>query len=312
MRVECGSLAERPQTPREKKIQRYFISSLTCEIRRKYKSFFLYRQKTKPYCRRYRGLQQSSNTTTMTNPVPKPPLQANDTAHPLAMPQFTADPSLTAFQVPSAEYIANLPNTPDYALIATGAYVFTLSNRTPYPFPQQTNPSPQPGSSNNSTDGEPRLLLLQRAAHDSLPLLWEPAGGATDDTDTSILHSSARELFEETSLRAAHFVAVVEPAGRVFQTSSGKKVCKFEFVVEVVTPHDRDAEANGISKTASMPRVKLDPEEHEDHVWATEKECLDGWTRTEDGKVIQLKFTFEEQKQAIMKAFHIFRETTAS
>ena len=46
----------------------------------------------------------------------------------------------------------------------------------------------------------PRLLLVQRAAHDTYPLHQEIPGGMVDATDATISDALARELSEETGM----------------------------------------------------------------------------------------------------------------
>ncbi len=94
--------------------------------------------------------------------------------------RFTADPSLAAYTCPVKEYIGK--NT-QFDIIATGGLVFSAG-----------------GSPAEKAEGAPagqgdKLLLLQRAAHDSMPLHWEVPGGAVDDEDESVLpRPSARDL----------------------------------------------------------------------------------------------------------------------
>ncbi|GKT49830.1 uncharacterized protein ColSpa_10011 [Colletotrichum spaethianum] len=117
-------------------------------------------------------------------------------------------------------------------------------------------------------DSRNRVLLLQRAAHDSMPLRWETPGGAVDDEDTSVLVACARELWEEAGLEAVEIMRVVsegkgkEP-GSTFTNRTGTVVFRrFAFEVKV-----RQAEGEELG-------VKTDPEEHADHVWASEEEVL--------------------------------------
>lgn len=133
---------------------------------------------------------------------------------------------------------------------------------------------------------EPRILLLQRAASDSYPGKWEPPGGAVDDEDLTILHAAARELWEETGLQASH---IGGPVGdpHFFSRSNGDQICRFTFAVRVLSE-------NGSALTA-----KLDPKEHQAHVWATEAEVKAG--RTGD---IQLEFVRDEVKQTVLSAFN--------
>src|SRR4051812_17959118 len=83
---------------------------------------------------------------------------------------FTTHPSVAKFATPMKEY---LDANPQFNGIMVGAHVY---------------------------DRAGRLLLLQRAAHDSMPLRWEVPGGACDLEDETILHSVARELWEESGL----------------------------------------------------------------------------------------------------------------
>ena len=97
---------------------------------------------------------------------------------------------------------------------------------------------------------------MQRSASDSMPNKWETPGGGVDDEDESILHAVARELWEEAGLKSKQISAPVgEPY--LFTSRSGKRICKFNFVVQVKA----DAE--------SRFTVKLDPEEHQRFVWAS-------------------------------------------
>lgn len=45
---------------------------------------------------------------------------------------------------------------------------------------------------------EGNVLLVQRAAKDTFPNLWEIPGGMVDIKDNTILHGVVRELLEET------------------------------------------------------------------------------------------------------------------
>ncbi|RFU81500.1 nudix domain, partial [Trichoderma arundinaceum] len=58
-------------------------------------------------------------------------------------------------------------------------------------------------------DAQGRVLLVQRAAHDSMPNLWETPGGAVDAGDPTILHGCARELREEVGLVARRMKRLV-------------------------------------------------------------------------------------------------------
>lgn len=132
---------------------------------------------------------------------------------------------------------------------------------------------------------EPRILLLQRASSDSNPNKWEPPGGGVDEEDETILHAAARELWEEAGLEAARFI---KPVGgqQLFTSRSGKKVCRFTFLVQVKTANN------------SAPDVKLDIEEHQNFVWATEDDV-----KAKKADRTRLDFTSDEVEQDIFAAF---------
>ncbi|KUI65029.1 MutT-like protein [Cytospora mali] len=193
-------------------------------------------------------------------PTPSPPAS------------FTFPPLLFPFNVSKEDYLSKLNEDAATKLdhLATGAIVF----------------------SSHHTDQQDRILLVQRASHDSMPNRWEIPGGAVDDGET-ILNGLAREVWEESGLKVKNMEAAVWE-GQMFRTTRGKRVCKFTFVVE--------AENSG--------EVKLDPNEHQDHVWATEEECrAKRVVRSEEGKgATKLVFTTAPQEAAILKAFAWWKE----
>ena len=182
---------------------------------------------------------------------------------------FTAHPSTSSFAVPYETYLSSHPGEKfQYHFIATGALVFDAS-------------TPE------------RILLIQRAAHDSMPGQWETPGGACDKEDLSILDGAARELWEETGLTASSIGPQVGD-GQYFLTRSGKLVCKFNFLV--------DAEKGADGKLD----VKLDPNEHQNYVWAGEEEV-----KTRKVGNMNLKFTTREQEVVVLEAFRARREMSA-
>jgi 8-oxo-dGTP pyrophosphatase MutT (NUDIX family) len=174
---------------------------------------------------------------------------------------FTFHPSASPFTASQQSYLSAHPDA-RYNYIATGALVFDT-----------TNPS------------VPRLLLLQRSASDSMPNRWEIPGGGCDDEDESILHAVARELWEEAGLKAARISA---PVGNphYFCSRSGKRICKFSFVVQ--------AEPDATGRLV----VKLNPEEHQRLVWASEDEV-----KVKKAKDVELNFTTKELEYTILLAF---------
>ncbi|VUC32148.1 unnamed protein product [Clonostachys rosea] len=145
-----------------------------------------------------------------------------------------------------------------------------------------------------------RVLVLQRAPHDSMPLQWEPPGGGVDPEET-ILVGCARELWEEAGLVASRVVRVVPPPpvgdevekgvvredrdlGIPFSNRTGDKFYyKFTFEVEV-----EDAEV-----------VRIDPNEHVGWMWLTEEEVEN--CRTLEGKGVS--FTMSSVRKQLLGAF---------
>ncbi|KAI0912910.1 NUDIX hydrolase domain-like protein [Ustulina deusta] len=178
-------------------------------------------------------------------------ISASTNASPLL---FGSDPSVASFNVSLDAY---LQTSPELHGICVGAFVF---------------------------DDTRRLLLVQRAPHDSYPLRWEVPGGSIDAGDETLLHGLARELWEETGLRAQCTSGLVGK-GYTFLTRFPSCVCKYSFVVEVEA-YD----------------VKLDPNEHSAFLWVTEddakaKKCGD----------LDIVYTTKHQEDVILEAFEIKR-----
>jgi len=177
---------------------------------------------------------------------------------------FTHSPTLTPFAITVEEY---LTQHPEYDGLAGGAMVF---------------------------DREDRLLTVQRAAHDSMPNLWEIPGGACDSTDESILHGIAREVFEETGLRVKELRHLVGPGDGHVVFKTGRKgliICKFTFEVEV----------------ESTEVVTLDPNEHQNYLWVTEENCKEYQVERE-GKVVRFRFTTAAQQATVLAGFRLRKE----
>ncbi|RYO88519.1 hypothetical protein DL762_003725 [Monosporascus cannonballus] len=218
---------------------------------------------------------------------------------PAAPTTFTVSPSLAAFQKPLRAY---LDADPQYDAIVVGACVFN-SNRTTTnattAIGDKHNNTPAPATQQEKDEEEPRILLLQRAPTDSMPLRWEVPGGACDHEDETLLHAVARELWEESGLRAASVEAlvfsgsgtgtgtgVIDPD--VFFSRRGLRVRKFSFVVGVEEgPAD----------------VRLDPAEHVAFLWVTEEQARRGRCG-----VVALKFTTPRQREIVLEAFKMRRK----
>lgn len=190
----------------------------------------------------------------------------SDTETPQTIFNFTLHPSVAPFAVPSETYLS-IHTGEEFKcnFIATGALVFDAS-------------TPE------------RILLIQRAAHDSMSSRWEIPGGGCDNEDASILHGVARELLEEAGLTA---VSIGPPVGggQSFLSRSGKLVGKFSFLV--------DAEKGVDGKL----HVNLDPNEHQNYVWATEEEV-----KARKVDTTELEFTTKEQEAVVLEAFKARRE----
>lgn len=144
-------------------------------------------------------------------------------------------------------------------------------------------------------DNQDRLLVLQRAAHDSMPNCWETPGGACDLEDGSLLHGVAREVWEESGLTVrALGQRVGSSDGHLFFTRSGLKVCKYSFEAEV----------------ESTDVVTLDPNEHQDYLWITEDQCRAHRVEAE-GRVVEIEFTTAAQEATILEGFRLRRAAKA-
>ncbi|KAL6895368.1 hypothetical protein HDV57DRAFT_511976 [Trichoderma longibrachiatum] len=88
--------------------------------------------------------------------IPNTAIDTNSKGYPVA--DFAFDASLVEFTVPKADWLRI--NNKAFDGVHTSAFIF---------------------------DAQGRVLLVQRAAHDSMPNLWETPGGAVDAGDASIL-----------------------------------------------------------------------------------------------------------------------------
>ncbi|KAI3397913.1 hypothetical protein diail_10082 [Diaporthe ilicicola] len=133
-------------------------------------------------------------------------------------------------------------------------------------------------------DSNGKVLLVQRAAKDTFPNLWEVPGGMVDIKEKTILHGVVRELLEESGLGATHIsgLAGCESLGKL---RSGKEAVKYSFIVK----------ADGCD-------VKLDQEEHQSFVWATEQDVKN----LRCGGV-EIKFTTELHRNVVLNAFQLHK-----
>ncbi|KAF9869507.1 nudix domain protein [Colletotrichum karsti] len=184
-----------------------------------------------------------------------------------------------------------------------------------------------------------KVLVLQRSATEkALPHRWELPGGAAEAVDGNLVASATRELWEETGLRAKRVSALVgsykwsgfgasddapvvpgdqalalpgggvgiasgpsdagvkmggeDGDGRSPAAAKGRDAWrKFTYLVEVETDGEGEAE------------VKIDPEEHDAFVWATEEEV-----RADQTAEVRFEWTSEHQKQDILRAFSMAKK----
>ncbi len=177
--------------------------------------------------------------------------------------QIRISPTLSSFNVPLATFKASKPG---YSNFAVGTFIFSPSYKS--------------------------LLLVQRASTErGFPDRWEIPGGSTEDDDPTILHSAAREAFEETGL---HLTKLVRQIGEGVEFTTGKGDCvknwlKLSFEIEVMEMGGGSNEAGGNAQ------IQLNPEEHQAFVWALEEDIRTG----------NYAITTPEQQTLMLKAFEL-------
>ncbi|KAH8656009.1 NUDIX hydrolase domain-like protein [Tricladium varicosporioides] len=174
---------------------------------------------------------------------------------PAEVSTFTISSPASSFNILVKDYLASHN---EYQIIVCGALVF---------------------------DSRDRLLIVQRAASDFMPNLWEVPGGACDEGET-ILNGAARELWEESGLIAS---TMLHPVGGAYIFGTpGEVWCKHTFEIQV-----EDTE-----------RVKLDPEEHQRFLWVTEEDCRNRRVE-DDGELVEIQFTSSGQEATIFNGFQL-------
>ncbi|KAI4183029.1 MAG: hypothetical protein L6R41_005639 [Letrouitia leprolyta] len=156
-----------------------------------------------------------------------------------------------------------------------------------------------------SSATEPRLLIVKRSATErAFPNLWEIPGGSVDEDDPTILHSLAREVFEETGLRLTR---VVRQAGDGIEWTENKigkerKWLKLTFEMEVAEIDSSMAttDEGKISEYLESIPVELDPKEHQEYAWTTEKEIRE---HLEGGKGREIGWKVLAEQ--MLKAFEV-------
>ncbi|MCJ1264280.1 hypothetical protein MMC22_004151 [Lobaria immixta] len=191
-------------------------------------------------------------------------------------------PGLRSLIVPLKQFLVGNKARPKYDMLAVGACIFAPIT-TDHP--------------------KPRILLIQRAATErAFPNLWEVPGGSAEYSDPSILHSVARETFEETGLRLTRLVRQVGD-GITFSTRGNKNWIKLSFEIEVAELHGVPIPKAAEGDVSEPVSIKLDPQEHQKHAWVTEDE-LKQYTATSG----PYPSTTEDQYQGILLAFALHDE----
>ncbi|KAL8735164.1 MAG: hypothetical protein Q9166_001040 [cf. Caloplaca sp. 2 TL-2023] len=154
-----------------------------------------------------------------------------------------------------------------------------------------------------------RLLLLRRSATDiAFPNLWEVPGGTIDEVDPTILHGLAREIFEEAGLRLTRFVRLVGQGIEWTTTDEhggNPKQCSwlklgFEVEVDEIKKSTTSIEEKDVEGYLDSLPVHLDPEEHQEHAWVTEKEVRAFY---EEG--VGREIVSKEQAGKMLHAFYL-------
>ena len=214
-------------------------------------------------------------------------------------------PSLQQYTTPLTRY---LTAHPQYTNLVVSAFIFDAPAQISTPDKERPT----------------RLLILHRAAHErSFGNRWEVPGGSSDVTDPTILHSLAREVFEETGLILTRFIRQVGNMVE-FQTGKGERRrnwAKLNFEIEVAEIDgivDQAAEVNddgfmgkgagsqdeGHKSTdrseAAAPdaTVTIDPQEHQGYAWATADDIASG----------KYMIATPEQRDLILGAFRARRD----
>ena len=195
-------------------------------------------------------------------------------------PSYTVHPSLNPFLVPVPEFLSSNPSIHD---LITGALV--------------TNPR-----------GE--ILLLRRAAHDSWPLLWEVPGGCVDPTDANLVAAAARELWEESALRAKRVLCAVHmaPAAVLAGAKEEDRVRESASMLgDVVTFQVGEVTWGKLTvwvEVEAWKGVRIRDDEHAEWAWVSEEEARA--ERFKDGRSID--FVSDGVKRSVLEGYRLFKE----
>lgn len=215
------------------------------------------------------ALTMANNATPTITITPSPP----------QLPQFTFHPSLSHFAIPPTIYIQQNPTLA--SLIVSAVVV------------------------HHSPSQEARVLLIQRAATDYFPLLWECPGGCVDPSDETILHAVQRELFEETGLVMIAAKVMLDDTVEFVWTDGRSRRIVFLVEVEVGSKVGKGSEEGSgkggetrgsDGEGAGLPGVVLNPEEHADFVWASVRDVKRGFC---DGR--DINFSHEKTEGIVLE-----------
>jgi 8-oxo-dGTP pyrophosphatase MutT (NUDIX family) len=208
-------------------------------------------------------------------------------------PDFIVPPHLAEYNVPLPEFAASKPHLTDFVV---GGLVYSQSIESEDVTTESTSATPRT-----------RVLLLQRAATDSLPGLWEGPGGMCERTDPTLLAGVAREVFEETGLHVSRFVDLiaVDEWTRMLRNEL-HRVAKFTFLVEVHEAVPSEDVVVGVAPERWEDGVKLEQAEHQAFEWATEEEVRESLEAK--GKYKFMK----DQGWNLVKGFELLKRTTSA
>ncbi|KAI4166579.1 MAG: hypothetical protein LQ343_007933 [Gyalolechia ehrenbergii] len=214
---------------------------------------------------------------------------STQTSAPTAQPISIHIPhTLRCYATPLHSFLAR---NPGYHRVVCSAFIF----------------APPTASQSNLSATDSRLLLVKRSAAEvSFPNLWEIPGGSVAEEDPTILHSLAREVFEETGLRLTR---VIRQAGEGIEWTDNRngkerKWLKLTFEIEVVEIGSSITTVDGgnVERYFESIPVELDPEEHQEYAWATEKEIREF---LDEGKGREIGW--KELAGQMLKAFEVGR-----
>lgn len=138
-----------------------------------------------------------------------------------------------------------------------------------------------------------QILLIQRAATDGFPNMWETPGGGVDLGDETLSHALTRELLEETGLVLKDVMGLLDQLE--FEGASGEgRYRKLTFLVSV---EDADGQHED-------PQVVLNPMEHQDFMWVSKDDLRTGFCGQRE-----IKFAYPGQRETLFAAFRADTKT---